>query len=123
MISIQEPLVIGKTKPVHYTSMYGYPKDRIPVYRASDTEQTSPIGFIKEEIVRGKDGAEVSRTYYERNGWRDHGQPRFFDSPEALILAFGGTIARKVGLKKPRAKVEAKPARAKKPARKSKVAA
>ena len=44
------------------------------------------IGFIKEEIVRGKDGAEVSRTYYERNGWRDHGQARFYDSPEALML-------------------------------------
>ena len=48
--------------------------------------QTSPIGFIKEEIVRGKDGAEVSCTYYERNGWRDHGQARFYDSPEALVL-------------------------------------
>ena len=48
------------------------------VYRQSDTVQTSPIGFIKEEIVRGKDGAEVSRTYYDRNGWRDHGQACFY---------------------------------------------
>ena len=56
------------------------------VCRQSDTEQTSPIGFIKEEIVRGKDGAEVSRTYYERNGWRDHGQARFYDKLEALVL-------------------------------------
>jgi len=30
------------------------------------------------------------------------GQPRFFDSAEVLIVAFGGTLARKVGLKKPR---------------------
>lgn len=27
----------------------------------------------------GKDGAEVSRMRYEKNGWREHGQPRFFD--------------------------------------------
>ncbi len=53
--------------------------------------------------MRGKDGAEASRMYYKRNGWRDHGQARFFGSPEALIVAVGGTLARKVGLKKLRA--------------------
>ncbi len=52
--------------------------------------------------MRAKEGEEVGRMYYERNGWRSHGQPRFYDSPEALILAFGGALARAVGLKKPR---------------------
>ena len=73
MINVSEPLVIGYKAPVHYTSMYGYPKDRLPVYLQSDTEQTSPIGYIKEEIISGKDGAEASRMCYERNGWRGHG--------------------------------------------------
>ena len=116
-----EPVVIGHKNPDHYQSIYGYPKDRLPVYRVSDSEQASPIGFIKEEILRGPDGAETGRMYYERNGWRQNGQPRFFDSPEALVAAFGGTVARKVGLKKTRAKVAPKATR--KPARKSKAAA
>ena len=122
-INAKEPLVIGK-EPVHYTSMYGYPKDRIPVFLQSDTEQTSPIGYIKEEIVRDKAGEETGRVYYTRASWRDHGQPRFFDSPEALIVAFGGAIARKVGLKKPRGKVAAKSTTraAKKAPRKTKTA-
>ncbi len=61
---------------MYAASIYGYPKDRLPVDRQSDTEQTSPIGFIKEEIVRGKEGEE-GRMDCERNNWRSHGQPGF----------------------------------------------
>jgi hypothetical protein len=128
VIPSDEPLMIGRKKPVHYTSIYGYPKDRIPVFKQSDAKQASPIGFIKEEIVRDGDGGEVSRTYYERNGWREHGQPRFFASPEALVLRFGGKLARKTGLKKPRATAAPKAARGgkkagpAKPARAKKIA-
>jgi hypothetical protein len=33
-----EPVVIGHKNPVHYQSICGYPKDRLPVYRQSETE-------------------------------------------------------------------------------------
>jgi len=56
-IETKEPLVVGQT-PKEYTSMYGYPKRGFNVFAQSDAEQTSSLGFIKEEIVYGADGKE-----------------------------------------------------------------
>ena len=51
-----------------------------------------------DRVRRARSAACAAR----KNGWRGHGQPRFLDSPEALILTFGGALALKVRLKKPR---------------------
>ena len=66
----------------------------------SDTVQTSPIGFIKEEIVRGKDGAEVSRTYYEEKRLYRQQKPHRFENVPSLrpsllaaSLSFSSVIA------------------------------
>ena len=96
-------------EPVGYTSVYGYQKRKFPVF--GEDQSAGAIGYIKEEIILGDDGKEVAKTYYTRSSWRNHGQLRFFESPEALIIGYGGKIDRtkkKPTAKKPRAK--AKPA-------------
>ena len=127
-IGTEKPPVILKGEPVAYTSMYGYPKQRFPVAIVDGDGEPTKIGWIKEEKIIGAGGKVVGLMYYERNGWRGHGQQRFYDSPEALIKEFGGTLARKTGLKKPRLAKAAskKPGRAKavpaKPGRRKKAA-
>ncbi len=102
-INVSEPLVIDKDNPKNYTSIYGYPKLGFHVYRSSDTNKSSPVGFIKQEPQLDESGKVAGFTYYTRTSWRNPGQPRFFASPEALLKAYGGTLARKTGLvKKPR---------------------
>jgi hypothetical protein len=72
-----------------YASIYGYEKFRYPVIEVS-TGQT--LGSIKEEVTPGVPGQSDITAYYEKNRWRDHGKLRFYQSPEALILALGGQI-------------------------------
>ena len=72
-----------------YASIYGYEKFRYPVIEVS-TGQT--LGLIKEEVTPGIPGQPDITVYYEKNRWRDHGKLRFYQSPEALILALGGQI-------------------------------
>jgi hypothetical protein len=87
----------GKFKigePNEYESVYGYQKQRFPVLN----EQGSEVGAIKEELVMDGAGNVVAKMYYTRNLTRPHGAKRFYDSPQALILAFGGTIDRTVAL-------------------------
>ena len=72
-----------------YASIYGYPKYRYPVIEVS-TGQT--LGLIKEEVTPGLPGQPDMTVYYEKNRWRPHGKLRFYQSPEALILALGGQI-------------------------------
>src|SRR5271165_6431605 len=117
-IGTDKPLVILKGEPIEYTSMYGYWKQRFPVAIVDGDGEPTKIGWIKEEKIIGAGGKVVGLMYYERNGWRGHGQQRFYDSPEALVTAFGGTLARKTGLKKPRlAKTATTKARPKKRAK------
>lgn len=118
---------LGEKKP--YTSIYGYAKYRIPVF---DAETGAEAGWIKEEVTPGIPGQPDITAYYERNGWRPPGKLRFYQSPEALIIAFGGQIettgivavepkkvikarktAKKVAAKKPTRKTAKKPARKK----------
>ena len=83
----------GKFKigePNEYESVYGYQKQRFPVLN----EQGGEVGAIKEELVMDGAGNVVAKMYYTRNLTRPHGAKRFYDSPQALILAFGGTIDR-----------------------------
>jgi hypothetical protein len=72
---------------------------------------------MSPETTASRQG-ETGRIYYTRQyGWRNSGQPRFFDSPEALIKTFSGTLARKATkLKTPRLGKAAAKTRAKKPA-------
>ena len=78
---------IGRTKD--YTSIYGYPKKMIMIEDADTGEE---VGGIKEEVTPGIPGQPDVKTYYERNGWRKAGGLRFYQSPEALIIANGGEI-------------------------------
>jgi hypothetical protein len=111
-ITTRENLVIRKDEPKEYVSMYGYSKRGFYVYLASDTEFDNAIGFIKEERVIGVDGKTVGLAYYTRTGgWRNNGQERFFASPEALIIAFGGKLQPAL-VAKPRKKAVAKKAAA-----------
>jgi hypothetical protein len=103
-------------EPIHYTSIYGYPKRR---FRIEDVATGQTVGTAKEEIVPGVNGKESTRVFYTRDISRNPPMLRFYDSPEALIVAFGGQLERKT-VKKPAAKVAAKRA-AKKPAAKRRV--
>lgn len=76
-------------KEEQYRSIYGYQKFRFPVKDAV-TGQT--IGWIKQEVVPGLDGEPDTECYYEKNGWRQQGFPRFYQSPEALLEYVGCTI-------------------------------
>jgi hypothetical protein len=102
--------------PVDYGSIYGYKKKKYPVI-GTESEQT--IGFVKEEAVVGQNGKGVGLVYYTRDLYRKCGQLRFYESPQAVIVAFGGQIAKgKVTRMKPatpRARAAAaKPGRVKK---------
>jgi hypothetical protein len=78
---------------IAYTSMYGYPKNRFPVYEIGESGgEGQNVGEIKEERVIGADGQVATMCYYEKNRWRSHGKDRFYASCEALILAVGGTM-------------------------------
>ena len=72
-----------------YASIYGYPKFRYPVIEVSTGQA---LGLIKEEVTPGIPGQPDITVYYEKNRWRDHGKLRFYQSPEALVLALGGQI-------------------------------
>jgi hypothetical protein len=72
-----------------YQSIYGYAKFRYPVIEIATG---SVFGSIKEEVTQGIPGQPDITVYYEKNRWRDHGKLRFYQSPEALILALGGQI-------------------------------
>jgi hypothetical protein len=72
-----------------YASIYGYQKFRYPVI---DVETGQELGLIKEEVTPGIPGQPDIAVYYEKNRWRLHGKLRFYQSPEALVLALGGKI-------------------------------
>ena len=91
-------------EPIHYTSIYGYPKRR---FRIEDVATGSVVGTAKEEIVPGVNGKESTRVFYTRDISRNPPMLRFYDSPEALIVAFGGQLERKT-VKKDAAKRAAK---------------
>jgi len=91
-------------EPILYTSIYGYPKRR---FRIEDVATGSVVGTAKEEIVPGVDGKESTRVFYTRDISRNPPMLRFYDSPEALIVAFGGQLERKT-VKKAAAKRAAK---------------
>ena len=91
-------------EPILYTSIYGYPKRR---FRIEDVATGSVVGTAKEEIVPGVDGKESTRVFYTRDISRNPPMLRFYDSPEALIVAFGGQLERKT-VKKDAAKRAAK---------------
>ena len=76
-------------EPIHYTSIYGYPKRR---FRIEDVATGSVVGTAKEEIVPGVNGKESTRVFYTRDISRNPPMLRFYDSPEALIVAFGGQL-------------------------------
>lgn len=82
---------LNSDAPEAYTSMYGYRKYRIWVDQVTETGSLmqSKIGWIKQEPLIGPNGDVVGSIYYERNGWRKSGHPRFFSTPEALMEAAG----------------------------------
>jgi hypothetical protein len=93
-------------EPIHYTSIYGYPKRR---FRIEDVAAGSVVGTAKEEIVPGVNGKESTRVFYTRDISRNPPMLRFYDSPEALIVAFGGQLVPKIVTKKPAKRAAKKP--------------
>ena len=87
----------GKFKvgePQQYGSIYGYQKFKFPVFKTEDP--ISAAGYVKEELILNGKGETVGKTYYTRSFSRPNGAKRFYDSPELLVEAFGGTIDRTV---------------------------
>ena len=83
----------GKYKvgaPKQYSSTYGYQKFKYPVIGEDGHER----GHIKQEQIIDEAGQSVTTVYYTRDFQRPHGAKRFYSSPEALIIAFGGKIDR-----------------------------
>ena len=78
---------LGET--VQYGSIYGYRKNRLMLLDAATGDN---VGWIKDEVVPGLPGQPDVTCYYEKNGWRPSGKLRFYQSPEAMVLALGGTI-------------------------------
>jgi hypothetical protein len=78
---------IGEAQP--YGSIYGYSKLKYPVVVAKNGEL---VGYIKEERVLGADGSVVAKTYYTRDLERPAGKERFYATPEALLVGFGGQL-------------------------------
>jgi hypothetical protein len=76
-------------EPISYTSIYGYAKVRFQIVRVEDG---CVVGSAKEEIVPGENGMEATRVYYTKDIGRDYGMPRFYASPEALIVGRGGRL-------------------------------
>lgn len=76
-----------------YRSVYGYPKRYVMIHKVMPGEALSRsniIGRVKEERVLGPDGNVVSVCFYTREDqWKRPGQARFFNSPEALLIACG----------------------------------
>ena len=54
-----------------------------------------------ESLAGSGKACQVCRMYYETNGWRGHGQPRFFANPEAPACSFWRHAGQQ-GVKKPR---------------------
>jgi hypothetical protein len=77
-------------EPQEYGSIYGYQKLRFPIYNENGTE----VGHVKEELILDGEGKLVGKTYYTRSLSRPQGKHRFFDSPQSLVVAFGGEINR-----------------------------
>lgn len=77
-------------EPIDYTSCYGYPKVRYQIVRVSDG---AVVGHAKEERVPDQDGLVCTKVYYTRDIGRDYGMLRFYASPEALIIGFGGKVS------------------------------
>ena len=108
----QKPDSVRMGNPCPYTSMYGYAKRKHEVLNNADDQV---IGYIKEEEVLDGDGEVAYSTYYTRSFDRPGGAKRFFDSPQALLKAFGYAVKRKPVTKMAATK-KARPV--KKPARK-----
>jgi hypothetical protein len=80
-------------EPITYGSIYGYQKRRFPIYQTGQLASTSsPVGSVKEEKIIGVNGDTVGVMFYERNGWKKHGQQRFYHSIHALLEAVGGKL-------------------------------
>lgn len=80
-----------RAHPEDYTSIYGYPKRMIPVIRVSDQQR---IGGIKEEVITDHHGKEVNRVFYTRDFSRPPSYLRFYDTAEALLIAFGFKVVK-----------------------------
>ena len=78
-------------EPVKYQSMYHYSKFRFPVI---SSETGSAVGWVKQEKVVDENGDESGTTYYTRDFEKPHGMKRFYNSPQALVIALGGQIDR-----------------------------
>ena len=78
-------------EPVKYQSMYHYSKFRFPVI---SSETGSAVGWVKQEKVVDENGDESGTTYYTRDFDKPHGMKRFYNSPQALVIALGGQIDR-----------------------------
>lgn len=92
---------VGK-EATQYTSIYGYQKRRYPVFDVTDPDNELFVGDIKQEIVKNTAGELCEPVYYTRDFERPNEGLRFFNSPEALILAFGGQIKKHGGRQKER---------------------
>jgi len=79
---------IGDTTP--YQSIYGYRKNRVAII---DVETGQSVGDVKEERTPGIPGQPEITVYYTRGINKPHGTLRFYQSPEALVIALGGQIA------------------------------
>ena len=93
---LDKDLEYRRGEPIDYTSCYGYPKVRYQIVRVSDGVV---VGHAKEERVPDVDGVVATKVYYTRDIGRNYGMLRFYTSPEALIIGFGGKVSEWQGLK------------------------
>lgn len=77
-------------EPVQYGSIYHYQKWRFPV----KDEAGQVVGWCKQEKVVDENGEESGVAYYTRDLPKPYGAKRFYSSPQALVIACGGTIDR-----------------------------
>ena len=109
-LSPDQYYVIGE--PINYTSIYGYPKRRFPVFRANENGEKQneySIGEIKEEPMLDENGQLWGRCFYTKS-LRPSGKYRFYPSPEALIVACGGKVLAKPAAEHPIQTGDAHPA-------------
>ena len=114
MGSLQNDKFYAVGEPEQYGSIYGYSKYRYPVYEVDEKGERineTVIGLIKEEIMKDEDGEPVAKAYYTRNLNRPHGLLRFYPTPRALIVAFGGKVPPRFVKKRPAKTSPAKPQR------------